>query len=133
MLIFRKYKDNDRRGLEQLLADEGMADFNFDGLIYLAIEDGALVGLAKGDKFKNRWFLEYLLIAKDKRGRGLGDALLRSILNRMNNLGARWVYSTRSEDYLLYKGFTLNEFGELELDVDEFFDKPCDGSGSCHV
>ncbi|MCK9442948.1 MAG: GNAT family N-acetyltransferase [Tissierellaceae bacterium] len=133
MLIFRKYQNKDKDDIVKLLGQEGILDFNFGGTIYVAVEDEGLVGVGKGEKIKGKWYISNLVILKEKRGRGLGDALLRSVLNRINNQGAKWIYSKVNEKYLINKGFELNEIGELQLDMDEFFDQPCVGSCSCHV
>lgn len=133
MLLFRKYQNKDKDDILKLLKQEGILDFNFGGTIYVAIEDEGLVGVAKGEKIEGKWYIEDLVILREKRGRGLGDALLRSLLNRINNQGAKWIYSKEKEGFLIDMGFELNNIDELQLNIDDFFNKPCDGSCSCHV
>lgn len=125
MLVMRKYRENEKNDIRDLLIKEKIEDLEIQDFIYVMLEDDTVIGACKVDLEGEEGFLSYLVIESNKRGEGLGEGLLRAILNKLDLDGILKVYFHEKNSYLLSKGFIENGENQLELNLSEFF------SGSC--
>lgn len=125
MLSLRNYKVDESDEIKEFLIKEGIKDLVLEGIIYVALDDGDLVGVGKVLKKDKKCILEYLVIREDKQNQKIGDGLLRAILNKLYNQGVKKIYCSLSNDYLLKKGFILNYENHLELNIPDFFNNGC--------
>lgn len=131
MLLLRKYTIDEADRIRKFLDNECIEDLVLDGIVYVVIDSEELVGVGKARPNKVSE-LDYLVIREDKRNQGLGDALLRALLNKLNNQGIEKIYYKTSNTYLMEKGFVLNDDNELELNIPDFFIKACNSCGGCN-
>lgn len=133
MLVLRKYQLNEVEEIKEILKNEGIRDLIFEGIIYVVIDNDSLVGVGKAIETNNKWMLKYLVIRKERRNQGFGDALLRAILNKLRNQGISVIFCRLNNPYLIKKGFIVNDEKELELNIENFFSIGCNGCGGCDV
>ncbi len=131
MLLLRGYIGDEINKIKSILNKEGIEDTILDGIVYVVIDNEELVGVGKA-KPNKKSELDYLVIREDKRNQGLGDALLRAILNKLYNQGIEKLYYKSNDTYLMKKGFVLNDANELELNIPDFFNKGCNSCGGCN-
>lgn len=140
MFLARKVKSEN----EEKIADEILKQYNIEDVVnynsakYVLVVDDELVGVSKVDFHENIGVLKYLTIDKKAVGDGLGDALIRAILNYCIMNGIDKVYYPTTDSYLIKIGFKekkncLKINGEnreflLELELEPFFTAPCKGS-----
>ena len=121
MLIFRNFKNEDYHLLKEFIGKENLdIDIN-SGLIYLALDNDRLIGMAKAIEDNEKWYLEIIYIVKDERRNGLGDGLFRAILNKLRNNAIEYIYYNTNSNYLINKGFCYNMKNQLELNIEKFF------------
>lgn len=132
MLILRSYKIDECNEIRNILIREGIKDLELEDVIYVVLDNDDLIGVAKAKSIDNRYMLEYLVIREDKRNQNLGESLLRAILSKLLNQGVNIVYSKLNNNYLLKKGFIINNDNLLELNISNFFDRGCNNCGGCN-
>lgn len=132
MIILREYNKEEVDQIINILKEE-VSDYDLDGIVYVVIEDSKVVGVSKVKKVDDRWLLDYLIIKKANRNNGLGDSLLRAILNKIYNMNAARIYYQNNDSYLIKKGFELTNNNELELNIEEFFAIGCGNCGELDV
>ena len=130
MIVLREYTQDELEKIKDILISEEIDDLNMNGIIYIILEDDNIMGVSKVE-IEGDASLKYILIRKDNRQKNLGEALLRAILSKLDKQGIENVYYKEPNSYLIKKGFTLNNENQLELNLAEFFNKPC-CSGKCH-
>ena len=140
MFLARKVKsESEEKIAGEILKQYDIEDVvNYNGAKYVLIVDGSLVGVSKVDFYENIGVLKYLAIDKKAVGDGLGDALIRAILNYaiMNDIDK--VYYPTTDSYLTKIGFiekknclkidVENKEFLLEIELEPFFSAPCKGS-----
>lgn len=129
MLVLRKYKQDESEEIKRLLMVEEINDLDLNPVVYIAMEDDSVIGVCKIKIEDQNGLLKYLVIKENNRGQNLGDGLLRSILNKLDNQGIEKVYFDGINPYLLKKGFSKNNENKLELNIAEFFTIGCKCSG----
>ena len=132
MLILREYKTEESEEIKKLLLEENIKDLDLKGIVYVIIDNQDLIGICKAEKESDNFILKYIVIKYKRRGENLGDALLRALLSNLDNRGIKGIFYNANNDYLLKKGFVLNENNELELNITSFFNKGCKCSGECN-
>lgn len=132
MLILREYKPEESEKIKDILLQEDIRDLTIQGLIYVILENNEIIGISKVDNEDDNYILKYIVIKNDKRGQNFGDALFRALLSRLDNQDIDKIYYKVSNDYLLRKGFFINEKNQLELDITSFFKEGCKCSGGCN-
>lgn len=133
MLLLREYKLIESEDIKNLLFEEDIEDLDLEGLIYVVIDNDELIGVSKVEKEDEKFILKYLVIKHDRRGDNLGEALLRALVSKLDNQGVDRIYYKYNSDYLINKGFYLNENNRLELNIVKFFKNGCECSGECNV
>lgn len=72
--------------------------------------------------------LEYIVVKKEMRGKGLGDGLLRVISNSLFKKGIDRLYSQEKSEFLVNKGFIKDE-NLYKLNIEELFEHNCNNCG----
>lgn len=129
MLVLREYKEKEIQEIKRLLMTEKVQDLNINGIIYVMVEDNNIIGVSKIEIENDIGNLKYLVIKENRRKQGLGNGLLRAILNKLDNQEIKKVYYKENNLYLMKFGFDLNENNTLELVVPIFFSRGCQCSG----
>lgn len=132
MIVLREYEKYDLEDINYILKEENIEDLNLEGIIYVAIDNNNLIGVGKVQLEDNKYFLNYLIIKKEERKKGFGDALLRAILYKLENNHIVKLYFKGNNEYLLKKAFKSERKGILSIDIKSFFNKACNCSGECH-
>lgn len=133
MLILRDYNLEESEEIKRILIEENIVDLIIADLIYVVLDNNDLIGISKVEKEDDNFILKYLVIKHERRGENLGDALLRALLSKLDNQGIEKIYYKENNNYLLKKGFILNENNQLELNITSFFNEGCKCSGGCNV
>ena len=140
MFLARKVKsENEEKIADEILKQYDIEDVvNYNSAKYVLVVDDSLVGVSKVDFHENIGVLKYLAIDKSAIGNGLGDALIRAILNYCIMNGIDKVYYPMVDSYLTKLGFVekkncLKIDGErrefaLEIELEPFFAARCKGS-----
>lgn len=97
-------------------------------IIYGGFDGDILFGLCKINLVKDHGVLDYLIISHSYKGDNLGDALLKSTLNKLDNMGIKEVIYLFLDDYLIKKGFVKRE-KDLYVALPGFFNKQCTNCG----
>ncbi|SCL82535.1 MULTISPECIES: GNAT family N-acetyltransferase [Tissierellales] len=112
-------------------------NFDTNGLTYMMIEDNKLVGVCGVDIEGYFNELKYVIVSEKRRGLNYGEALLRSVMFNMEDMGYFQIFYQDKNDYLLKKGFseTNESNGEktfsLKCDIPYIMNKKCcNGAGS---
>ncbi|NLK44661.1 MAG: GNAT family N-acetyltransferase [Tissierellia bacterium] len=129
MIYFRKLIEGDLEKVNKLLKEENINDRDTDGIIYVVIEDEEVRGIGKVKEKDYKWFLEYLVIKKEMRGKRLGDGLLRVLSNMLLKKGVVRLYCRQENDFLIKKGFNKKDDNYFELNIEELFEHKCDACG----
>ena len=132
MIVLREYQDEDLENINSILEEENIIDQNVEPIIYVVLDHKYLIGVGKVQLEYNKNFLKYLVIRKEERNMGFGDALLRAILYKLANSNEDKLYFKGNNEYLLKKGFKKEKENILSLDINIFFDDGCNCSGDCH-
>lgn len=132
MIVLREYKNEDLNEIKEILHEDNIKDCTADGIIYVMLDGTKLIGTSKVNFENDKWFLNYLIIKKEERGKKLGDGLLRAILYKLENQNVKKVYFNGENIYLINKGFNMEDNGLLSIDINKFFSKKCNCSGKCN-
>lgn len=132
MIVLREYQDKDLECVNYILAQENIIDSNQQAIIYVVLDHKDLIGVARVESQCSKNFLKYLVIKKEERKMGFGDALIRAILFKLANSNEDKVYFKGNNEYLLKKGFKKEKENLLTLDINDFFDNACNCTGDCH-
>lgn len=127
MLIFKQVTDENL--IKDFIKEFEIPYKKSQGAIIFGGFDGdILFGLCKINIDKDHGILDYLVISNNYTGDNLGDALLRSTLNKLDNMGIKEVIYLFLDDYLLKKGFVKRE-KDLYITLPDFFNKSCKNCG----
>lgn len=132
MIVLREYKDCDLENIRYTLKQEDIKDLNLEGIVYVVLDDKNLIGVGKVQLEDCKCFLRYLVIKKEERKKGYGDALLRAILYKLENNNIKKLYFKGNSEYLLKKDFKNKTKGILSINISEFFTNSCNCSGEYH-
>lgn len=132
MIVLREYQDEDLENINSILEEENIIDQNVEPIIYVVLDHKYLIGVGKVQLEYNKNFLKYLVIKKEERKMGFGDALIRAILFKLANSNEDKLYFKGNNEYLLKKGFKKEKENLLTLDINDFFDNACNCTGDCH-
>jgi acetyltransferase len=117
-LLLDAHASNMALGLAAPLTREVAADAwrALSGVLLAAIEDGVLVGAvnlapASTPNGRHRAEIQKLAVRGDRRGSGIGSALLDAAAERARRLGLRLLWltthaDTRSDDFYVARGWT---------------------------
>jgi ribosomal protein S18 acetylase RimI-like enzyme len=81
-------------------------DYNQKDFIFKATEDGNIVGTIKGSHEAGVIYISYLIVAHDKKGRGIGKLLTQQAENFGKKLNSHKIYLTTG------KGWEATKFYE---------------------
>ncbi|NLJ77812.1 MAG: hypothetical protein GX329_00455 [Tissierellia bacterium] len=132
MIELSQINDDEYNDVELILAREGIEDELYDGIVYTLKDDETIIGAGKALLEPSYAVLEYIVIERGSRGMDLGDAILRSLLLKLNNLGIYDIFYPHCDAYLIQKGFRDNHIEdmaryELHLNIPSFFYGNCCG------
>lgn len=151
MITIRKAVADDKDKIREIINSESLTKIDSDALPEhtMVIEvEGALVGFGFLEIAADLALIKFVFIKPDYRNQGLGDGLVRSLINYADRRGVKYIYvfSNNKMDYFKRFGFsyiTSHECDEkvieifnvnigqqpfiMELDVERFFDSCC-----CH-
>jgi GNAT superfamily N-acetyltransferase len=135
-VIVRDYERRDREACRRLFdelveAHRGLypgADigsrFNLEGQIFVAEDDGRVVGYAGLIRHKRRVELEPIVVASSHRGRGVGRALAERVVQEAREAGAIGIFVRpvgRNRDAIAFfhaMGFDVLSYLRLEIDFE---------------
>lgn len=127
MLIFKEVTDENL--IKDFIKEFEIPYKKSEGaIIYGGFDGDNLFGLCKIDIETDHGTLDYLIISPRYKGDNLGDALLRSTLNKLDNMGIKEVIYLFLDDYLIKKGFVRRE-KDLYITLPDFFNKSCKNCG----
>ena len=129
MLVIREYKEDEAQEIKEILIKEKINDLELNEDIVVVVEDNSVIGICKFEIKDSDSWLKYLIIREDSREDGLGDGLLRTVLNKLDLQGIKKMFYDNMDLYLIKKGFIVNPEGVLELNIREFFTGGCSCSG----
>ena len=112
---------HDRSDIEELLKAEGWETDNVGEGTALIARSGAVVGCIRIVEVEpQKVVLDDVVVAKEKRGEGLGRRLMEAA---MNNRGGTLYLSCHDDvlDFYSKFGFTQKTFNELPESVQEYF------------
>lgn len=132
MIVLREYEKDDLKDINFILEKENIKNSNFDGIIYVVLDNNNLIGVAKVELEDNKHFLKFMVIKKEERSKGFGDALLRAILFKLDNSNINKLHFKGQDEYLSKKGFKKETEESLFIDIKDFFANSCNNCGeSC--
>lgn len=127
MLIFKEVSDENL--IKEFIKEFDIPFKRSEGaIIYGGFDGDVLFGLCKINISNDHGILDYLIISNSFTGDNLGDALLRTILNKLDNMGIKEVIYLFLDDYLIKKGFVKRE-KDLYIALPDFFNKTCTNCG----
>jgi ribosomal protein S18 acetylase RimI-like enzyme len=92
--------------------------FSPKGLYFGAFDDGKLFGTTQIVLEDGKAYIQFIFIDEDYRGQGLGNAMVRSLLNKLELNGFKMVYSK------VEIGFSLDQ-GEYYCNLEDLFSGGC--------
>lgn len=135
MIVLREFKKEDLEKLKIMLQSEDMKVEipNSNELIYMSISDEELMGAIKVNQNEDIWTLDYIYIAEKWRNQMIGDGILRVMIDKLDRKKVKSLYFQNIDQYLIKRGFKINEDNILELDVENFFGDTCSCCDGCEV
>lgn len=123
MLSFKDVSDIDM--IKKFLHKNDIWDrFSSKGLYFGAFNDGVLFGTTQIVLEDGKAYVQYIYLDEEYRGQGLGNAMVRSLLNKLELNGFHMVYSKIENDYLEKIGFSMDQ-GEYYCDLKKMFSGGC--------
>ncbi|MGM0395575.1 MAG: GNAT family N-acetyltransferase [Bacillota bacterium] len=123
MLSFKDVSDIDM--IKKFLNKNDIwSEFISNGLFFGGFDDGSLFGVTQILLEDGKVYVQYVFLDKDYRGQGLGNAMIRSLLNKLEINGFHMVYSRVDNSYLEKIGFTKFK-NEYQCDLKELFSGGC--------
>jgi ribosomal protein S18 acetylase RimI-like enzyme len=123
MLSFKDVADIDT--IKSFLTKNRIKEsFSPKGLYFGAFDDGKLFGTTQIVLEDGKAYIQFIFIDEDYRGQGLGNAMVRSLLNKLELNGFKMVYSKVENEYLKKIGFSLDQ-GEYYCNLEEMFSGGC--------
>lgn len=96
-----------------------------NSIFFGGFDDDYLFGICIMEIEEQNAELIYLYIEPDYRNDKLGDALLKSTLNKLDKIGVKYVSYSETNDYLLKVGFKKSENNHIYLELPSFFENQC--------
>lgn len=123
MLSFKDVSDIDM--IKRFLDKNDIRDsFSPKGLYFGAFDDGSLFGATQVVLEDGKAYIQFVFIDQEYRGQGLGNAMVRSLLNKLEMNGFKMVYSKMDNEYLERIGFMIDQ-GEYYCDLEKLFSGGC--------
>lgn len=129
MICFRKFKKEDLDKVKDILNEEKISNLQIEDTIYVVTDSEDILGLVKVREEREKWFLQYLVVKKEMRGKRLGDGLIRVISNYLLKKGVERLYYQEGNEFLIKIGFKKNCENLYELDIGELFKHNCNNCG----
>lgn len=123
MLSFKDVSDIDM--IREFLQKNGIGDnFSQKGLFFGGFDDGKLFGTSQIVLEDGKAYIQYVFIDQEYRGQGLGNAMVRSLMNKLEMNGFGMVYCKVENEYLEKVGFTMDQ-GEYYCNLEDLFSGGC--------
>lgn len=123
MLSFKDVSDID--AIKKFLSENNIRErFSQNGLFFGGFEDGEIFGITQILLEDGKVYVQYVFIDEKRRGQGFGNAMVRSLLNKLELNGFNTVYSRADNQYLEKIGF-VKEDGEYICDLKHLFSEGC--------
>lgn len=130
MLVFKDVSNLDI--INEYIEKNKLEELYFqDGLFFGGFEDDRLFGLCQVNFDEKGIAMGMIHVIEDYRGQGFGNAMVRSLFNKLDLNGIRFVYSPSANKYLDKLGFKFhgNVYG---CDLKEMFNGGCSCCGEDH-
>jgi amino-acid N-acetyltransferase len=105
------------------------------GAFLVAEEGSRLVGAIGVERYAPHGLLRSAVVAPDRRGQGIGDALVRAVVerSRAERLTELWLLTETAESWFTRRGFTRRDRAEAPpaLGASEEFRSACCPSATC--
>lgn len=127
MMVFKDIIDME--SIDIYIKDNNLGELFFrDGLFFGGFQDDLLFGLCQVNFTENGISMGMIHITKEFRGQGLGNAMVRSLFNKLDLNGIKFVYSQSAHPYLEKLGFKFYDriYG---CNLEELFNKGCSCCG----
>ncbi|MCR3955752.1 MAG: GNAT family N-acetyltransferase [Gudongella sp.] len=123
MLSFKDVSDIDM--IKRFLNKNSIWErFSPKGLFFGAFDDGKLFGTTQIVLEDGKAYIQFVFIDKEYRGQGLGNAMVRSLFNKLEMNGFNMVYSKIEDEYLEKIGFSMDQ-GEYYCNLEDLFSGGC--------
>lgn len=120
---------------EQLLSyidENGLQNkINEQGMFFGAFDDAQLFGVCEVFIPDKKAYLGVVHVKDEYSGQGMDDALVRSLFNKLELRGLKYIYSYSKGPLLDSLGFEESEEG-YRCDLEELFRKGCSCCGGSH-
>lgn len=130
MLVFKDVSD--MIVINKYIADNKLEELYFeDGLFFGALEDDHLFGLCQVNFDEKGIAMGMIYISESHRGNGYGNAMVRSLFNKLEINGINFIYSPSTNPYLDKLGFRFHgeDYG---CNLNELFSGSCSCCGDDH-
>jgi GNAT superfamily N-acetyltransferase len=90
-------------------------DYNQKDFVFKATEDGNIVGSVKGRHEAGVVYIDYLIVAADKKGRGIGRQLMEKTESWGKNLGAGKVHLITGKSWSAVKFYEALGYKQIAV------------------
>lgn len=126
MLSFKDISDIDM--IKTFLVNHNIGDrFSPKGLFFGAFDNEILFGVIQILLEDGKVYIHYIFLDEKYRGESLGNAMVKSLFNKLDVNGFETVYSRVENSYLEKVGFTKVN-GEYQCDLVKMFSCSCNCS-----
>ncbi len=134
MIKFLKMKESDVKDVVGFLNENDIYEEEIEKqfpFTFIIKRDECILGLGYFGFIGNKSVIKNIFVQEDYRNMGLGESLLRTILNFLYISGTKDTYYFEKNNiynYLCKIGFTEHKERGLYMDIEKFFLQPCKGS-----
>jgi N-acetylglutamate synthase-like GNAT family acetyltransferase len=130
MLVFKDITD-EKLVLNYIYQKNLTDKVNSDGMYFGAFEDELLFGMCEAYMSSKGVTIGFVHVLPEYQNQGMEDTLLKSLFNKLELRGIKYVYSILKSELLDQLGFKDNEDG-YKCDIEAMFSKGCSCCGSDH-
>lgn len=130
MLVFKDITD-ERLVLNYIGQNNLSYKTNRDGMYFGAFEDELLFGLCEAYMSNRGVSVGFVHVLPEYQNKGMEDALLKSLFNKLELRGIKYVFSNLNNELLDQLGFKDDDDG-YKCDIEAMFNKGCSCCRSDH-
>ncbi|KYO64539.1 GNAT family N-acetyltransferase [Thermovenabulum gondwanense] len=124
MLIFRRAKVEDFEKIKQIIKDCGLCDCDLERWLnnfMVAEEDGNVIGTGGIENYGEYGILCSVAVLPDFRNHGIGDGLVRSLINLADRMGIKtlFLFTDKAVNFFERVGFRKTNRSEIQENCPE--------------